>query len=96
MNAPRYWRNNKHWSAELGRRGTVLASSFIRVAPAGLESFVPYSLAIVEFDTGERNELMGVPGQELQPGDQVQCVWRRTSTPDKQGIIAYGIKVIKV
>ncbi len=95
MKPQTYWRRNKSWSLYLGQTGKVVAATFIRVAPQGYEIFAPYSFVIVELDGGERIELMGTPGEELQIGDQVELVLRRVEEPDQSGVIAYGLKAAK-
>ena len=93
MNAPQYWRDSKKWSAWLGREATVIASTVIRVAPAGLEELVPYSLVLVEFDSTERAEFLGVSHESFQPGQKVKCVFRRLPASSESGVIPYIIKV---
>jgi uncharacterized OB-fold protein len=90
------WRQNKDWPNRLGQIGKVIASTFIRVAPEGREAFAPYSFVLVELENCERLELMGVPGEELQTGDQVKLVLRRIEEPDESGVIAYGLKAEKI
>lgn len=90
-----YWRSSKQWSKLLGKQGTVILSTVITTPPPHLSSIGPYSYGIVEVD-GLRQECMGVPGEVLQPGDQVKFVLRRTAQPSAMGIIAYGLKVTKI
>lgn len=90
-----YWRASKNWKNLLGKRGTIILATQITTPPPQLSSFAPYSYGIVDID-GLRQECMGVPGEVLQPGDQVKFVLRRTAQPSARGIIAYGLKVTKV
>lgn len=93
MNAPHYWRDSKKWSTWLGRQGVVVASTFIRVPPAGLEELGPYSLVLVEFKNGERAEFLGVSHDSFQPGQAVGCILRRLPSSSAVGVIPYAIKV---
>ena len=95
MNPPAYWRANKNWSKWLGRRGIVIASTYIRVAADNQESLAPYSFIIIDFN-GEKAEFMGVGHEQLSVGDTVECVLRRMSDSESHEIIEYGIKVKKI
>lgn len=90
-----YWRANTQWQKWLGKRGTVVASTVVHVAPPHLSAFVPYTYAIVDVE-GERREYMGADHQLLQAGDEVECVLRRMCVPGEKELIPYGIKVAKV
>lgn len=90
-----YRRKAQEWSRWLGRRGQVVASTVIRVAPPELASSAPYSYAVVAVD-GQQLELMGVDHQEFMTGDSVELVLRRLGEPDEAGLIPYGLKIQKV
>ena len=94
MQAITYWRNNKHWSDMLGKKGRVIASTYIRVSSPALAAFTPYSFAIVSFGH-DKKELMGVPGEQLAIGDEVVCLLRKADVPNDHEVIAYTIKVKK-
>lgn len=93
MNAPHYWRTNKEWARWINLRGTVIASTIIAVAPAGLESLLPYSLVLVEFENGERREFLGAGHESFSAGQTVRCVLRRLPPSSDADVIPYGIKV---
>ncbi len=91
----KYWRENKTWSALLGKKGTVIFSTTIHAAPELLQSFSPYPFALVEID-GKKYELLGVPGEIFDPGDHFECVLRKTANVQSHEVIYYGIKMKKI
>jgi uncharacterized OB-fold protein len=95
MNPASYWRASQNWHHLLGKEGVVIAMTTIYTPPPHLANFAPYCYGIVEV-AGKRHEVMGLPEQVLQTGDQVKFVLRRTAQPDSTGIIAYGLKVAKI
>ena len=111
MKPAAYWRQNKEWKNWIGKTGTVVVATMVRVAPPDQELFVPYAFALVDFGTTKK-EFMGAGNQELQTGDKVRCVLRKISgcfsggshngSDDgsgyrgSRGIIDYGIKVEKI
>ena len=90
--SPQYWRARTQWSAWLGRKGTVVASTLIRVGTPALDASTPYPYVIVDFGD-ERRSFMGVGHEELIPGETVECVWRRIGEVAAHEVIPYGIKV---
>lgn len=91
-----YWRANKQWSQWLGKRGTVVASTLIRVAEGALAAWTPYPFVLVEFTDGTRHEYMGTGNQAYEPGDTVECVLRRLAVAGSHEVIPYGIKVQRI
>lgn len=89
-----YYRQNKNWAKWFGKTGKVLFASLVQVAGESTSAFAPYSLVMVSFGK-QKKFFCGLPGEEYQPGDKVNCVLRRVEQPDKQGVVAYGIKVKK-
>ncbi|MCD8484379.1 OB-fold domain-containing protein [Candidatus Woesebacteria bacterium] len=92
LSAPRYWRDRREWSRWLGRKGTVVASTLIHVAPPELAYGAPYPYVLVDFGS-EKRSFLGTGHTSFLVGEIVECVWRRMGTPDATGIIPYGIKV---
>lgn len=92
MKPAQYWRQNKEWQKWLGKRGTVVAATLVRVSAPEQSAFTPYSYVLVEFSK-ERHEFMGVGHQVFQTGDEVVCVLRKTAVGGNQDLIHYGIKV---
>ncbi len=100
-NPASYWRKNQRWSALIGRKGEVIASTYIHSAGNNQELQTPYSFAIVKLDSNEHQssekiELMGTGHDYLQTGDRVECVLRKNVSPDTTGVIEYIIKAKKI
>lgn len=90
-----YWRKNKQWSSLLGVTGTVVVATSIRVPPCECAYFGTYPYAVISVGK-KRYECMGVPGEELQPGDTVRFVLRKLKKAINSEPIPYGLKVQKV
>jgi uncharacterized OB-fold protein len=95
MKPATYWRQNKTWSTWLGKTGTVVASTRVRVAAPNRTQLLPYSYVLVSFED-EKREFMAAGHEKLSVGDEVTCVLRKMSVPDEKGIIEYGIKVKRI
>ncbi len=95
MKPAQYWRKNKQWSALLGKTGTVVVATVIRVPPTESSYFGSYPFAVISVGK-KRFECMGVPGEVLQPGDSVQFVLRKLKKAINSEPIPYGLKVKKV
>jgi uncharacterized protein len=97
MNSPvKIWRNQKHIRQLVGRRGTVLTWTVIRVPPSGYGDQVPYAVAIVELDGGTRItcQIADTDPQEVKIGMPVFLTVRKLKHPDADGVIMYGIKAV--
>ena len=94
MKPPQYWRQNKDWKNWIGKRGTVVVSTIVRVAAPERASFTPYSYVLVDFGD-VRHEFMGVGHEVFSPGDAVVCVLRKSAVLGNEDLIPYGIKVEK-
>ena len=79
----------------MGKKGKVLASTYIEVSSPEFLSSLPYSYAVVDFGNFKK-ELMGVGNEKLEAGDEVECVFRKISTPSHSSLIEYGIKAKKI
>jgi len=89
-----YWRARKEWSAWVGKKGAVIASTMIYVGSPALSAQTPYPYVVVDF--GEvKHSFMGVGHEALQPGNVVECVWRKIDAVAPHEVIMYGIKVKK-
>jgi len=95
MRPAQYWRQQKEWQKWLGKTGTVVASTVVRVAAAERAPLVPYSCVLVDFG-GERREFMGAGHETFELGEKVRCVLRKIAIPAKHELIPYGIKVSKM
>jgi uncharacterized OB-fold protein len=61
---------------EASGQGKILAFTLSRVAPPGLESLVPYPLALVQLQEGPRMlARINAPYDSLRPGMAVQVDW---------------------
>jgi len=95
MQPAQYWRQTKEWSSWIGKQGTVVATTQVRVASPERAGLTPYAYALVEFGS-ERRSFMGVGHSELEVGNAVECVLRKNANSDKKSLIEYGIKVQKL
>lgn len=82
----------------LSRRGKVVTSTVVHVAPTDLQMEAPYAVAIVE--TPEEARLMVQiadcdPGT-VKPGMQVTLEFRRIRKEGQSGILCYGHKGVPV
>jgi uncharacterized OB-fold protein len=93
-NPAAYWRLNKTWQKWLGKRGTVIVATTIRVPAEEQSAFAPYDFVLIDFGK-VKHSFMGVGHESFQPGDQVRCVLRKLAQPSSAAIIPYGIKVTK-
>ncbi len=79
----------------LGREGSIVSWSVVRVPPTGFSSLAPYPVAIVELAGGKRMtaQLVDWDSKDLAFGTKVKVVVRRVSEPPTEGVIPYGLKV---
>lgn len=79
----------------LGREGSIISWTIIRVPPTGFSSLAPYPVVIVEFSDRKRisAQLVDWTDRDLAFGTRVRVVLRRVSEPSTEGVIPYGIKV---
>ncbi len=94
MRPAKYHRLNQKWAQSVGKTGTVIAATFIRVADEKHHLSAPYSFVLADFE-GESCELMGVGHEKIKTGDKVQCVLRKNLTTDRVGLIEHQLKVKK-
>ncbi len=96
MNSPvKIWRNQKHIANLLGREGTIVSWTVVRVPPAGFSNLAPYPVVVVDLAGGGRitAQLVDWNEADLTEGRRVKVVIRRICEPTTEGIIPYGIKV---
>lgn len=65
-------------------------------APAGFEQQAPYFVAVVKLDGGEKITSMIVDCDEVKTGDRVKTVLRRIGETEKDEVIEYGVKCVKI
>ena len=87
------WRNQKQTSRLLGKTGSIISFTMIRVPPIGFEDQAPYPIVLVRIDQKNHiGQLVDYDGQEIKIGLKVQAILRRVRQPDAEGVIPYGIK----
>lgn len=86
----------------LGREGTIVAWTIVRVPPAGFSNLAPYPVVVVQLSDGKLRsnrskritaQLVDWVNEDLVFGRRVKLVVRKVSEPPTEGIIPYGIKV---
>lgn len=79
----------------IGKSGTIISWTIIRVPPANFGYQAPYPVVIVALDNGMNIPAQLVDYQELhlKLGQKVITIVRRTIQSDSDGVIPYGIKV---
>ena len=98
-NSPvKVWRNQKQITRAIGKIGTIVSWTIIRVPPGDFSDQAPYPVAIVLFDDGKRAtvQVVDVDMQSLAIGQRVIAVVRRIQKPSADGIIPYGMKVTPI
>lgn len=97
MNSPvKIWRNQKNIAALVGKTGTILSWTIIRVPPGEFTDQAPYPVVLVELEGGKRVmcQMVDLPaGRQAMTGMKVVTIIRRVTHPDSDGVIPYGIKV---
>ena len=89
------WRESKKLEQHIGKVGKIVAFTTIFSPPATYEHQVPYNVAIVHFEDGQRHacEVVDVSKDTLKIGFRVQTVIRRIGQSEPEELIEYGIKV---
>lgn len=80
----------------LSRRGKVVTSTVIHVAPPEFQMEAPYAMAVVETPEGARLmvQVADCEPNEVQPGMEVALEFRRIRKEGKSGILCYGHKAV--
>ncbi len=88
------WRRQKETSSLIGKKGSLLLWTIIRVPAKSFGQQAPYPVVVVELENGERmvGQLVDWQEKDLQVGTKVVAVLRRLRTEDKEEIISYNIK----
>jgi uncharacterized OB-fold protein len=89
------WRNQKYVARMIGKFGTVVTWTMIRVPPADFGYQAPYPVVLVKLEDGESItvQMVDYDKDHLVAGTRVITVVRRTIQSEKDGVIPYGIKV---
>lgn len=96
MNSPvKIWRNQKYIASLVGKTGTIISWTLVRVPPADFMDQAPYPVVLVHLDQGKTiaAQLVDWQDDDLVIGGKVKTIIRRVTHPDPDGIIPYGIKV---
>lgn len=82
----------------LSRRGTVVTSTVIHVAPDDFQMEAPYPLAVVETPEGARLmvQIADCDPDDVAPGMEVALEFRRYRKEGQSGILCYGYKGVPV
>jgi uncharacterized OB-fold protein len=95
MQSPvKVWRNQKRIASSIGKIGTILSWTTIRVPPGDFTDQAPYPVALIALADGSRIvcQLVDYENEHLVAGQKVVTVIRRVTSPDTDGVIPYGIK----
>lgn len=79
----------------LGKTGKIISWTMVRVPPADFSDQAPYPVVLVELNGGERltAQLVDWNAEDLNAGQNIITIVRRTIKPNNEGVIPYGIKV---
>ncbi len=82
----------------LSRRGRVVTSTVIHVAPTEFQMEAPYPMAVVETPEGARLmvQIADCEADAVQPGMEVTLEFRRLRKEGKSGILCYGHKGVPI
>jgi uncharacterized OB-fold protein len=88
------WRNQKSIAGLVGKTGTLVAWTVIRVPPAHYSAQAPYPVVLVRLGDGHLVTCQFVDWNEqhLIVDQPVRLVVRKVVEPTEDGIIPYGIK----
>lgn len=96
MQSPvKLWRNQKYIAGSLGKIGTILSWTVVRVPPGDFSDQAPYAVALIVLEDGKRImcQVVDLPAErQIVTGMKVITVIRRVTQPDADGVIPYGIK----
>lgn len=80
----------------LPMEGKVIAFTMIKTAPTGFSDEVPYGMAVVELDGGNRimSYVADCEEEKLKIGLKVTIEFRRVRTVGDSGVLCYGYKCV--
>lgn len=73
-------------------KGVVESFTIVHTAPKGFENNIPYILALILLDNGEKTVSEIVDCKNISIGSKVGPCLRRVYTDGEEGIITYGTK----
>ena len=95
MQSPvKIWRNQKNIAHLVGKMGTILSWTIVRVPPVDFMDQAPYPVVLVKLEDGKHVtcQLVDYDPAHVSFGQKVITVIRRVTHPDPDGVIPYGIK----
>jgi hypothetical protein len=80
----------------LSRRGRVVTSTVVQVAPTEFQMEAPYAVAVIETPEGARlmTQVVDCDPADVKPGLDVSLVFRRIRKEGHGGILCYGFKAV--
>ncbi len=89
------WRNQKQIAGLVGKTGTIVAWTIVRVPPSDFTNQAPYPVVVVLLSGGKKITAQLVDWEEkhLVTRQKVTTVIRRVFTSPNDGVIPYGVKV---
>lgn len=89
------WRNQKFVARMIGKTGSIISWTIIRMPPADFGYQAPYPVVLVKLDEGESiaAQMVDYSEKDLAVGQKVVTVVRRTIQSATDDVIPYGIKV---
>lgn len=96
--AVRTWRKSKKDRILLGNTGTIISWTEVFVAPPQFESQTPYTIVLVQLESGEQvyGELVDFEKSQAVIGQRVRTVLRKVGTVGREEVVKYGVKFIPV
>lgn len=78
----------------LSRKGTVVTSSLVHIAPTDLTMEAPYTVAVIETPEGARlsAQIVDCDPAKVKPGMKVGLEFRLVRREGREGILCYGYK----
>ncbi len=95
MQSPvKIWRNQKNIAALVGKTGTIISWTIVRVPPGDFTDQAPYPVVLIEMEDGKHVtcQMVDYDVSDLSVGQRVITIVRRVTHPDADGVIPYGIK----
>ena len=82
----------------LSRRGKVVTSTLVHIAPADLQMEAPYTVAVIETPEGARlsAQIVDCDAATVVPGLEVTVEFRLVRREGREGILCYGYKGVPV
>lgn len=80
----------------VGREGTLLSWTVVRVPPSGFADQAPYVVGVIVLASGKHitAQIVDADPSQMKQGLPVRTVVRRITHPSSDGVIPYGIKAI--